>query len=261
VRIARWLGSHGLHAPAILAAAPDRGLLLLEDLGELSAAAALASGSDEPMLYRLATDILLHWQAAPPPGELPPMDEAALVALLELFLDHAVPGVPDAARALFRALWHQAIGPAMLGTPCFLYRDFHAENLMWCPRESGLRRLGLIDFQDAHVGPRLYDVASLVDDARRDLAPAVRRAVVARWREANPAHTGAAVDAALAVLSAQRATRILGVVARLRERGRAFPEGLEQRVVGHLGAALRHPALRELAAWYACHYTAVGRSG
>jgi hypothetical protein len=254
VAVAGWLRGIGLHAPEVLAADPAAGLLLLEDLGDGLVARVVADGADEGALYDLAVDALAAMQRAEPPSWLRALDATGLVALLDLFLDHATPTAGEAARAAFRADWAQALAAVPLGPPRFLYRDYHAENLLVVEGTAGLWRLGLLDFQDAHRGPVAYDLVSLVQDARRDVAPAVAARAIARFRAVHPALGRAELDALVAVLGAQRALRILGVVARLRQRGRPFPEGLVARVRRHLAADLRHDLLAPVRAWCARHF-------
>src|SRR3546814_1962761 len=84
-------------------------------------------------------------------------------------------------------------------------RDYHAENLMLIDDGKGL---GLLDFQDALAGHPAYDLVSLLQDARRDVAPDIEAAMRTRYAQA----TGAGNDfaAAYAVLGAQRNAKILG---------------------------------------------------
>lgn len=261
VRVGTWLRSIGLHAPAILATDEPAGLLLLEDLGDALVAHAIAAGADEAALYDLAVDALLAMQAAAPPTWLPTLDASGLIRLLNLFLEHAAPSVDTAARAAFEVLWSGLLASVPLGSKHFLYRDYHAENLIVVPGAAGLWRLGLLDFQDAHVGPCAYDLVSLVQDARRDVAPMIVERCLERFRAAQPGLSRADLDALIAVLGAQRALRILGVVARLERQDRRFPDGLVARVRGHLATNLRHPATAPLRHWCARHYPAAAQAG
>ncbi len=250
VRIDRWLRAQCLHAPAILAEDATAGLLLLEDLGDDLVARAIARGADERLLYELALAAILRFQEPPPPAFLPPMTDAVLLGLLDLFLDLEEVSLTDALRQEFASVWTGLLPLARLGGEVFVHRDYHAENLLWLPEERGLQRLGVIDFQDAFVGPALYDLVSLVHDARRDLDPAVARAVVEAYLSARPGLDAERLPEAMAILSAQRAMRILGVAGRLvRVQGRRLPEALIARVEGHLRSALLHPTLGPLRDW------------
>jgi aminoglycoside/choline kinase family phosphotransferase len=242
--VGAWLRSVGLHAPEVFASDETSRLALLEDLGDDLLARVVERGGDEAALYRLALDAILHFQDATPPTFLPVMDEAGLLALLDVYLDFAIPPTSGDERAEFAAAWGELLPLARTGPDVFLYRDYHAENLLLLPSGSGVRRLGLLDFQDAFRGPAAYDVVSLVQDARRDVSPAVAGMVVDAYLAARPGLERERLELALAVLGAQRAMRILGVVGRLMAtRGRVFPAGMRRRVRGHLEASLAHPAL------------------
>ena len=250
VAVDRWLRANGLHAPELLGIDEPARLLLLEDLGDDLLARVLASGGDEAALYRLALEAILRFQDAAPPDFLPVLDEAGLLALLDLYLDFAAGPLDAAARLRFADAWCPLLPLARTGPDVFLHRDYHAENLTLVPGQPGLWGLGLLDFQDAFRGPAAYDVVSLVQDARRDVSPAVAEAVVDAYLAARPTLSRDAFATAFAVLGAQRATRILGVIGRLQQtQGRSFPKGMRERVVGHLRASLAHPALADLRRW------------
>ncbi|MDX6751117.1 phosphotransferase [Geminicoccaceae bacterium 1502E] len=251
--IARWLREEGIHAPAVLAADELQGLALLEDLGDGLLPSAIEGGASEAELYEAVLALVLHMQARPAPSFLPPLDAPALLAQLDLFLEFAVPLVPAGEAEAFRAAWRAPLEAACSGPQVFVHRDFHAMNLLWLPRETGLGRLGVIDFQDAFCGPAAYDVVSLLQDARRDVAPAVVRAFLQAYAERRPVADHDAFAASLAILGAQRAMRILGVFARLERRGRTGYASLVPRVRRHLDANLLHPALAGIRAWCERH--------
>jgi aminoglycoside/choline kinase family phosphotransferase len=115
--------------------------------------------------------------------------------------------------------------------------------------------VGFLDFQDAMIGPAAYDVASLAQDARVTVPPDLERALVddyvALRRAADPDFEAAPFHDIYAIIAAQRATRILGVFARLAERD-GKPGYLRHipRVSGYLARALAHPVLSPAAVWY-----------
>jgi hypothetical protein len=137
----------------------------------------------------------------------------------------------------------------------FVHRDYHAQNLIWLPGRQGAARLGVIDFQDAVAGTMSYDVISLLEDARRDVSPALAAAMTRHYFDALRAR-GMAVDedtlrAQMAAIAAQRNAKIAGIFARLYKRD-AKPRYLDYlpRVWGYLNRDLEHPALAALKAWY-----------
>ncbi len=249
VRIAGHLTGIGLSAPRLLASDTGLGFLLLEDLGDGVFARLLQRDPGQATaLYAVATDALIHLQRHPAPQGLPDLSAPDWAQAATLALDwyaYAATGTrPDAAvfaETLALALATHADGPRVL-----ILRDYHAENLLWLPDRQGVARAGLLDFQLGQMGQPGYDLVSLLQDARRDVAPATAAAMVARF--------GAAIgatrfDAAFATLGAQRALRILGVFARLAlVAGKPAYLPLLPRVWGQLQANLAHPALQPLSA-------------
>ncbi|WP_299133613.1 phosphotransferase [uncultured Amaricoccus sp.] len=262
IAVTGWLRGHGLAAPEILATDPADGLLLLEDLGDdLFATLCAADSSRAPELYGAAIDLLVHFQSLPPPGgdwTPPPYDMAVLMREARLATEWYLPAAtgapagtpppPDLA-AEFDALAEAAFAPLLPASTVPIYRDYHAENLLWLPKRAGHARIGLLDYQDMLIGHPAYDLVSLLEDARRDVDPALRTAMIARYRDR--AGTDAeALDQAAHVLSAQRNLKILGLFTRLARRdGKPRYLGYLPRVWTYLKADLAHPALAPLAAW------------
>ena len=250
-RIARHLAGLGLSPPAILAEDHEEGFLLLEDLGDGLFARLVASDPAlEAPLYAAATDVLLRLQEGPVAQDLPDLSahdwaEAAAFAL-SWYAFAAGGKAPDPAMfvtILERLMRDHADGPRVM-----ILRDYHAENLLWLPERNGVANVGLLDFQLAQMGQPGYDLVSLLQDARRDVAATTERAVIARYCAAL-GRDEALFAASYAVLGAQRALRILGVFARLcLKAGKTGYIGLIPRVWAHLQRNLVHPALGPLAA-------------
>ncbi|MGQ0564605.1 MAG: aminoglycoside phosphotransferase family protein [Gemmobacter sp.] len=247
VRIAGHLTGLGLSAPQVLAADTGLGFLLLEDLGDALFARLLASDPrGETALYAAATDVLVHLQRHPAPPGLPDLsarDWAQAAALaLDWYAFAATGQRPEAAaftQVLAETLATHADGPRVL-----ILRDYHAENLLWLPERHGIARAGLLDFQLGQMGQPGYDLVSLLQDARRDVAPATVAAMTARFAATTWVQ---GFDAALAALGAQRALRILGVFARLAlVAGKPGYLPLLPRIWGQLQVNLAHPALGRL---------------
>ena len=257
VRIGRHLIGLGLSAPAIHAIDEDNGFLLLEDLGDDTFARVLAAGGDEAELYARATDVLVVLHRAGAHALLPGLGAYAGEALIDaamLLPEWYLPAAsgrptPDEETMAYRAAWRACLAnlPAMADT--LLLRDYHKDNLLWLPARSGVKACGLLDFQDAQQGHPSYDLVSLIEDARRDVAPAVHAACLARYL----GETGLdAKDfaAGFALMAAQRHARIIGLFVRLLERD-GKPEYLPHlpRVWRMFERALRHDALQPLRAW------------
>jgi len=260
-----WLRGHGLAAPEVYAADCANGFLILEDLGDALFAEVLADGGNPRELYEAAVKVLVKMHAGDAPARLStdkPLfdyDRIAQLAETDLLTEWFMPlalgrKATDEEVTEYRRLWRAALqGPA--GRRVFVHRDYHAENLLWLPERQGVARVGLIDFQDAVAGSPAYDLISLTEDARRDVSPAVAEAATRQYMAAMMAQ-GTPLDEAgfrheMAVMAAQRNTKIVGIFARLYSRdGKARYLAFLPRVWGYLERDLAHPALADLRAWY-----------
>jgi aminoglycoside/choline kinase family phosphotransferase len=249
VRIAGFLIQNGLSAPRILAQDPENGFLLIEDLGDALFARLMVDQPDMTApLYTAATDMLVALHKAAP-LELPICDSDWLVRMTDLVFDWYADDGAGFARfdALFRPLAQQLDhAPRVV-----ILRDFHAENLLWLPERTGIARVGVLDFQDALLGHPAYDLVSILQDARRDVAPEIEAGMIARY-SANTRTDAADFQTAYAILGVQRNLRILGIFARLCLRdGKAHYVDFIPRVWGYLQRNLEHPDLAELAQFLA----------
>ena len=264
VKIARHLAALGLSAPAIYQADEARGLLVIEDFGDgtfpRALAAANLAGADPAPLYAAAVDTLIALHRAPAAARIDAAryDAPELVAKASLLLEWFLPAMnatPSAeANAAYAEAW-QSVLPLREGVPETLaLRDYFPENLMWMPEREGVRRCGLLDFQDAMLAPAVYDLVSLVEDARRDVPKAIRAAMLARYLAAFPQQDRAAFEAAAAVMAAQRHARVIGVFTRLWKRdGKPIYLPHIPRVWRQLERALAHPGLAPLRRWFDAH--------
>lgn len=250
--VARHIAGLGLSAPEVIAADEANGFLVLEDFGDTTHAALLDAGSEPLPLYLEAAEALAALHAAPPPGTLPAWDGAAMArATAATFLDWwwpAAMGAPadEATRAAFDAALRAMLAP-FAEAGCFVHRDYFPANLMRLEGRAGPRRTGLLDFQDAARGSPAYDLVSLVEDARRDVAPEVRAAAVARYLDARGGMDREAFAAAMAACAAQRHLRVAALWVRLARRD-SKPRYLVHgpRCWRLLAQALDHPATRPL---------------
>jgi N-acetylmuramate 1-kinase len=251
LHVAKWLHRWRLSAPQVRAADAQSGHVLLEDLGDDLFSRVLAQGGGERALYEAAVDLLVFLQGCPPPEDLPAYDDAWLLREAALLPEWYAPGAPADD---YRAIWEKLLPHARVGGAGFVYVDYHADNLLWLPERAGHARIGLLDFQDARLGPPAYDLVSLLEDARRGVPPDLARAMLERYLAARQDLDGQAFRAAYAVLGAQRNAKILGLFSRLARRdGKPAYLALLPRVAGHLRRDLEHPLLAPLADWFAKH--------
>jgi tRNA threonylcarbamoyl adenosine modification protein YjeE len=270
VAVDRGLRGLGLSAPRILGEDLETGLLILEDLGNEP---VVDADGPLPERYGEATRLLakLHAAALPqvlPVTEgrdhaLPPYDLEALLIEVELLADWYVPHIighqlSGSARAEFVNLWSETLMEIVAGPTTWTLRDYHSPNLIWLPERQGIQRIGLIDFQDAVLGHPAYDVASLLQDARVTVPAEFELKLISLYarerRAADPDYDVAAFARAYAILGAQRATKILGIFARL-DRRDGKPQYLKHlpRIEAYLARNLAHPVLSKLKVWYETH--------
>ena len=263
VAVAVMLRGLGLSAPEIHAEDRAHGFLLIEDFGDDLYTRLLARGADEVALYGLAIDTLITLHravAADGPPVLPPYDEARFLAEAALLVDWYAPSVlgaplPAAARDDYLARWRKILPQAMLPAATLVLRDYHVDNLMLLPGRPDVRGCGLLDFQDAVLGPASYDLVSLLEDARRDVSAALRAQMTERYLAAFPGLDRAAFARSGAILAAQRNAKIIGIFTRLwRRDGKPAYLPHIARVWRLLEADLaREPALAPVAAWLDRH--------
>lgn len=272
VAVAHGLRAQGLSAPEILAADLEPGLLIVEDLGGEGIADHSSPIAER---YGVATDLLahLHQQVLPPrlpvavgkaqkadDHVLPAYDPDALCIEVELLLDWYLPHhcqvtLGGASRNQFLALWREVLTPLTQHGQTWTLRDYHSPNLLWLPEREGIKRIGVIDFQDAVLGHPAYDLVSLLQDARLLVSEELELSLLSRYLTARKAQDEAfdmaEFMAAYAAFGAQRVTKILGIFIRLdrRDGKPAYLRHLPHLEV-YLRRNLRHPSLRELAQWY-----------
>jgi N-acetylmuramate 1-kinase len=253
--IAGWLRGRGWSAPEVLAADPVVGLVLLEDLGDalFTRTIAAAPALEEP-LYAAAIDLLVAIQRAEPPADLPPYDDAWLLREAALLTEWFASDLGERAGDEYLDAWRETLPQARAGADALVYVDYHADNLLWLPERDGLARVGLLDFQDARLGPPAYDLASLLLDARRDVDPALAARMIERYLAARPELRPDAFAGSFAILGVQRNAKILGLFTRLARRdGKPRYLAPLPRVRAHLVAGLDHPALGPVRAWFERH--------
>ncbi len=268
-RLARHLRALGLSAPSILAEDPVAGLLLIEDLGDDTYTRRLAAGDDEESLYALAVDVLIHLHRVPEgrvlPAGIPFYDHERLLQEAHLLTDWYMPEVlgrptEPAARQSYADAWLEVFPAAHAAPRTLVLRDFHVDNLMRLEGRGGVAACGLLDFQDAVAGPAAYDLMSLLEDARRDIDPGLKRRMLCRYREAFPDLDWIAFETVFAILAAQRHAKVIGIFTRLwRRDGKPAYLPHIPRVWRLLEAALGRPALGAVAAWFDRHLPQAAR--
>jgi tRNA threonylcarbamoyl adenosine modification protein YjeE len=271
VAIAGGLRERGFSAPLVHHADLDNGFLITEDFGSEG---FVEGDPPRPIAerYEAATDMLaaLHRDALPEilplapklSYTMPTFDTEALLVEVGLMLEWYLPdrGIEpdDNVRAEFAALWRDLLNKPTAAAKTWVMRDFHSPNLIWLGERSDIARVGIIDFQDAVLGPAAYDLVSLLQDARIDVPEMLELSLFSRYikarRSADQTFNPAEFAELYAIMSAQRNTRLLGTFARLNRRD-GKPQYLrhQPRIWTYLGRSLVHPVLARAQAWYAAN--------
>ncbi|MEX2198817.1 MAG: phosphotransferase [Burkholderiales bacterium] len=254
VRVAQMLRAAGVHAPEVLAQDLTQGFLLLSDLGTRTYLDVLDEANAAPLMQD-AIAALIRWQLATRPGALPPYDEALLRRELALFPEwylgrHLQRELGSAQRATWQALCAVLVQSALAQPTVYVHRDYMPRNLMVCEPNPGV-----LDFQDAVIGPITYDIASLTRDAFRSWDEQRVLDWAARyWEGARRARLPVDEDfaefwRALEWMGLQRHLKVLGIFARLTHRdGKAKYVADAPRFLGYARAvAERYGTLAPLA--------------
>ena len=258
ILIAEHLQTEGFATPHILARDLDQGLVLIEDFGDLRVKEHLEeSPAQEIDVYTRAVDLLADLHRLPAASTLSPYDRAVYQREAGLLTEYYCPAIGlSVDEQAYAKAWdavlpivEQSASPAVT-----VLRDYHAENIMLIDRPDA-HGLGLLDFQDALAGHPAYDLVSLLQDARRDVSPALEAAMLEHYRAV--ASPPADFDAAYAVLGAQRNAKIIGIFTRLWKRdGKPRYLSFLPRMWGLLERDLAHPALAPVALWFAANIPA-----
>ncbi len=266
VAVGAVLRRKGLHAPDIYAADLDAGILLIENLG--SDGILDADGKPVADRYLESARLLAHLHATPPERDIsvagdfihhiPDFDRTAMKIETQLLIDWFLPwkrGEPasETERADYASIWDGLIDLLQSSEKNLLLRDYHSPNIIWRQDRTGTDRIGIIDFQDAMIGPTAYDVASLTQDARVTIEPDLSAALLDGYIAARHAQGGFDEATFLRdwhLMSAQRNCKLVGIWVRLMQRdGKPGYMKHMPRTFSYLNVALQHPALAPLRDW------------
>jgi aminoglycoside/choline kinase family phosphotransferase len=271
VAIDNGLRARGFSAPSIHHADLDAGFLITEDFGS---AGFIEDDPPRPIAerYEAAVDMLaaLHREALPEilpvapqiTYAIPTFDTDALQVEVGLMLEWYMPDrgaeLTDNLRNEFIMMWRDLLSKPASAARTWALRDFHSPNLIWLDERPGTARVGIIDFQDAVLGPAAYDLVSLLQDARVDVPEQLELALLTRYirarRASDDSFDPAGFAELYAIMSAQRNTRLLGTFARLNRRD-GKPQYLrhQPRIWTYLNRSLAHPVLARAREWYSAN--------
>lgn len=275
VAIADALRERGFATPEIYKVDYEQGILLIEDLGT----EGVLDNHGRPIAerYRQSVACLAHLHSMQIPQDIlvsaththhiPDFDRTAMKMEVQLVLDWHIAwkrGTPatDTERADYLAIWDALIDELATAEKNLLLRDFHSPNIIWRDEKSGIGKIGIIDFQDAMIGPTAYDLASIVQDARVTIEPELFRQLMDDYlalRRAQGGFDEAGFMKAWAIMSAQRNCKLAGLWVRLLQRD-GKPGYLKHmpRTLAYLQVGFEHEALAPLRDW--CARAGIGQS-
>jgi len=217
----------GYSVPNIFAENIKEGLLLLEDFGDNTFTQVLLQGIKEAEIYECAIDLLIDLHKRPVIENRRDKIEfysfQKLYNEISLFVEWYMPlcfGIKTVIKNTeeFYSIWVNLFENVSQINETLVLRDFHADNLVWLPEREGIKRCGLLDYQDAVIGSRTYDLLSLLEDARRDIMPEHKNHLMKRYLQAFPELDKEKFDATYHILAAQRHCKVLGIFSRLHAR-------------------------------------------
>lgn len=264
VAISELLVSNGFCAPKILAQDIEAGLLLIEHMGT----GRIVDDDNKPIAerYRVAMELLADFHVMEWPKSwttksghqhsIPRYDVRAMqigISLLPDWWGKENDLGQDAIEQYF-SIWAPHLERLQSGYDDLIIRDYHSPNIIWREFESGNDRIGIIDHQDALIGPGAYDVASLMQDARTNVSPDLQMELLDAYclrRSGHGEFDEAKTRLDVATLGSLRNSRLLGLWARLDVRdGKSRFRQYETQTRNYLKQSLSHPGLNELRDWY-----------
>ncbi|MEO0547422.1 MAG: tRNA (adenosine(37)-N6)-threonylcarbamoyltransferase complex ATPase subunit type 1 TsaE [Pseudomonadota bacterium] len=268
VGVTHILEDAGFKVPRIIASDLENGFLLCENLGQETP--LLSDGTPDPHRYGWAAETLAAiaervWSSTvtfegdkgiQAEHTIPTYDKLAMSIEVDLLPKWFAPWRMSSelsrdAAADFASIWDDLIARLEDQPKTLVLRDFHSPNIIWCPDEEGIRQIGLIDFQDAVIGPTAYDVASLAQDARVHVPADLEAELISRYLKNTPSQDRDLFEEGYAIMAAQRATKILGIFVRLSKRdGKDAYLAHIPRIEAVLSRTLNHPVLAPYKTWF-----------
>lgn len=250
-KVSEWLLAQNFSAPQIFHKDTENGFLLLEDFGDTTLQLILKSN---PKKYYMCTmDLLIALHKITPPSWLQLYSKEMMLKELEIFTDYYLDISADAKKE-YLELWSKALDivPNLQNT--VILRDYHVQNLMYIEKRNGINSLGILDFQDAVIGSPIYDIVSILEDAREEVnfnfADEMLKYYLSQTKNISEEEAKLSYD----LLGAQRNLRILGVFARkqVRDGSDAYLKFIP-RVEAYVKRDLQNPALAEIKEWHQIH--------
>ncbi len=239
IKVDEFLVANDFSAPKIYAIDHENGFILLEDLNDDTYGRILAKDlSQELPLYQKACDVLLRLHKTSNLEGLPSYNAGLLLREVMLLIDWYLPlkkrNITTQEVQDYRYFWFELFDKLDKENQTVVLRDYHADNLLALPEKEGFKQVGLLDFQDAVIGSKAYDLVSLLEDARRDVDNFNRDKLLNYYLDKSGCDKEKFLND-YAILSLQRNIKIVGIFARLSIRdGKHHYLDLLPRVIGFI---------------------------
>ncbi len=257
INIGRYLRSQNFSAPEIFHFDVKKGFIVLEDLGGLNIKNFIQNSPNilHKDIYYLIMDTLISLQEKEPVSNLKIYDNKFLLDELKIFAEYYVPYALNRNLTLielaeYQDIWQEILENQIPFNNCLVLRDYHVENIMYLEKYKDIKALGLLDFQDAVIGSPIYDLVSILEDARikvpKDLAfDCINYFAKKKKLELEDLLIN------YHILGAQRNSRILGVFARkfVRDQNDNYLQYM-QLVLEYLNHDFSHPVMSKLKNWF-----------
>ena len=257
IQIGCYLRSHNFSVPEIFHFDIEKGFIILEDLGDLSAKIFIQNSShnSNKNIYYLIVDILISLQDKTPPSNLKIYDNNLLLDELKIFVDWYIPyalkrNLTKAESEEYKNIWQGILNNQIPFNNCLVLKDYHVENMMYLENYQGIKALGLLDFQDALIGSPIYDLVSVLEDARIKVPRVLALDCIEYFAKQKKLELKDVLTN-YHILGAQKNSRILGVFARksVRDNNNNYLQYIPL-ILEYLNYDLSHPIMAKLKNWF-----------
>ena len=256
IKVSRHLKKIGLSAPKIIKVDHKKGLYLIEDFGDLTFNKAIKNNISEELLYINAIRCLSHIHSKNPPLDFPKYDYKYLLDEVNLFIDWYFKEINiklnNDSINNWQLSWMKIF--KNLDQNKLVLRDFHADNLFWLPKRKDIRKVGLIDFQDALIGDEAYDISSLLEDVRRDVSEKTKSVAIREFIKLNKIKNKNKFIKNYNIFTAQRNAKIVGIFIRLARRDNKLKYlELVNKAMNTFLQSAKRAKLKEINEWIETH--------
>ena len=207
--------------PKIFINESDEGILILENFHNTKFSDIL-SPSNKKNLYQFAIDALVHIHKNPPMLDLPQYSSDLFFEETDLFFDWFLKDISEKKISIFKSdfkeIFNNFLEKVFQLPNVFIHRDYHVDNLFGLFEREDHFRCGWIDYQDALIGPCVYDIVSLTQDARVDVDKEIEDNLIDFYLRKFSFIDKNLFLLSYKIIAIQRHLKVLGIFARLSKR-------------------------------------------